>query len=89
LLPKQTSTQSAPDAAQTSIAEGSHSDAKDVALLQAADKAASDHPLEATSLPPNEVTRGRVYFESDKHARLVNVVLPIAGLVFEFPYSMK
>jgi len=82
---------SVPDPAQTSIAEGNDADAnaKKVASLQAADKAASDHPLEATSLPPNEVTRGRVYFESDKHARLVNVVLPIAGLVFEFPYSMK
>ena len=45
--------------------------------------------LSATSIPPNEVTRGRVYFECDKKAHLVNVVMPIAGLVFEFPYSMK
>jgi hypothetical protein len=35
------------------------------------------------------VTQGRVYFERDKKSHLVNVVLPIAGLVFEFPYAMK
>jgi hypothetical protein len=86
-LPQQSS--STPDQAQTPEIEETESDAKLNALQQAADKAASDHPLEATSLPPNEVTRGRVYFESDKHARLVNIVLPIAGLVFEFPYSMR
>jgi hypothetical protein len=77
------------DPAQTPAVADADSDAKKMALQQAEDKAASDHPLKATSLPPNEVTRGRVYFESDKHARLVNIVLPIAGLVFEFPYSMK
>jgi hypothetical protein len=54
-----------------------------------AEKAASEHHLSATSIPPNEATSGRVYFERDKHAHLVNVVLPIAGLVFEFPYAMK
>jgi hypothetical protein len=54
-----------------------------------ADKAASQRDLSATSLPPNEVALGRVFFERDKHAQLVNVVLPIAGLVFEFPYTMK
>ena len=88
-LPQPSSILSTPDPAQTPEVEESESDAKKIALQQAADKAASDHPLEATSLPPNEVTRGRVYFESDKHARLVNIVLPIAGLVFEFPYSMR
>jgi hypothetical protein len=56
---------------------------------RAADQAASEHPLEATSLSPNEVTSGRVYFERVKHEQLVNIVLPIAGLVFEFPYNMK
>ncbi|WP_158941776.1 hypothetical protein [Granulicella sp. S190] len=54
-----------------------------------AEKAATEHPLTAVSLSPNEVTQGRVYFERDKHEHLVNVVLPIAGLVFEFPYNMK
>ena len=52
-------------------------------------KAVSEHHLSATSIPPNEATSGRVYFERDKHAHLINVVLPIAGLVFEFPYAMK
>ncbi len=59
------------------------------ALKEEANKAASQRDLSATSLPPNEVALGRVFFERDKHAQLVNVVLPIAGLVFEFPYTMK
>jgi hypothetical protein len=88
-LSQQSSISSTSDPAQTPEVADADSDAKKMALQQAADKAASDHPLQATSLPPNEVTRGRVYFESDKHARLVNIVLPIAGLVFEFPYSMR
>jgi hypothetical protein len=59
------------------------------AQQEAVDKAAADHHLTATAIGPNEVTRGRVYFERDKKSHLVNVVLPIAGLVFEFPYAMK
>jgi hypothetical protein len=59
------------------------------AQQEAADKAAADQHLTATAIGPNEVTRGRVYFERDKKSHLVNVVLPIAGLVFEFPYAMK
>jgi hypothetical protein len=62
---------------------------KEKAVQEEAAKAASEHHLEATSIPPNEATSGRVYFERDKHAHLVNVVLPIAGVVFEFPYAMK
>jgi pyruvate/2-oxoglutarate dehydrogenase complex dihydrolipoamide acyltransferase (E2) component len=56
---------------------------------EAAEKAAAEHNLTATAIGPNEITRGRVYFERDKKSHLVNVVLPIAGLVFEFPYAMK
>jgi hypothetical protein len=56
---------------------------------QNVEKATINYDLSATSIAPNEVTRGRVYFERDRHAHLVNVVLPIAGLVFEFPYAMK
>ena len=56
---------------------------------QNAEKATINYDLSATSVAPNEVTRGRVYFERDRHAHLVNVVLPIAGQVFEFPYTMK
>jgi hypothetical protein len=54
-----------------------------------AEKAAAEKPLLASSIAPNEVTRGRVYFERDKKAHLVNVVLPIAGVVFQFPYALK
>jgi pyruvate/2-oxoglutarate dehydrogenase complex dihydrolipoamide acyltransferase (E2) component len=59
------------------------------AQQEAAEKAAAEKHLTATAIAPNEVTRGRVYFERDKKSHLVNVVLPIAGLVFEFPYAMK
>ncbi len=65
------------------------SEEEQTALQQAADKAAADQNLAATSIGPNEISRGRVYFERDKRARLVNVVLPIAGLVYEFPYALK
>ena len=58
------------------------------AQQEAVEKAAAEHHLTATAIGPNEVTRGRVYFERDKKSHLVNVVLPIAGLVFEFPYAM-
>jgi hypothetical protein len=56
---------------------------------EAVDQAAALQHLTAATIPPDQVARGRVYFESDKHAQLVNLVLPIAGVVFEFPYSMK
>jgi hypothetical protein len=54
-----------------------------------AEKAAAEKPLVPSSIAPNEVTRGCVYFERDKKAQLVTVVLPIAGVVFQFPYEMK
>jgi hypothetical protein len=56
---------------------------------EAIDQAAALQHLAAATIPPDQVVRGRVYFESDKHAQLVNLVLPIAGVVFEFPYSLK
>jgi hypothetical protein len=59
------------------------------ARQEVVDKAAAEKNLSATLIAPNEVTRGRVYFARDKKSHLVNVVLPIAGLVFEFPYAMK
>ncbi len=64
-------------------------DAAEAREKEAADKAAAEKPLSATSIAPNEVTRGRVYFARDKKSNQVNVVIPIAGLVFEFPYAMK
>ncbi|WP_158791105.1 hypothetical protein [Granulicella sp. L60] len=62
---------------------------KKAALREAADKAAAQQNLAAVEIQPNAVTRGRVYFERDKHAHQINVVLPIAGVVFEFPYAAK
>ena len=77
-------------APQSNDVEALYAAAEEKAARQeAAEKAAAEKNLTATAIGPNEVTRGRVYFERDKHAHLVNVVLPIAGLVFEFPYAMK
>jgi poly(3-hydroxybutyrate) depolymerase len=59
------------------------------AQREAVEKVAAQQHLAATSIAPSEVARGRVYFASDKKAQLVNVVLPIAGVVFEFPYALK
>jgi hypothetical protein len=64
-------------------------EAQKAAQREVAERAAAQQPLAATSIPPSEVARGRVYFASDKKAQLVNVVLPIAGVVFEFPYALK
>jgi hypothetical protein len=80
----------AADTSQTPNIDELYKEAKQkAALKEETDKIASQRDLPATSLPPNEVASGRVFFERDKHAQLVNVVLPIAGLVFEFPYIMK
>ena len=89
-----TPTPPSPTEAQTNPAapdvEALYAAAKQKAAQQeAAEKAAAEQNLTATAIAPNEVTRGRVYFERDKKSHLVNVVLPIAGLVFEFPYAMK
>jgi hypothetical protein len=64
---------------------------REAALQEAAEMAAIQKDLPSTSLPPNEVTRGRVFFarDNEKKAEHVNVVLPIAGVVFEFPYVME
>jgi hypothetical protein len=76
-------------AAATSEVDADSIAAREKASQEEAEKAAEQHDLSATLIGPNEITSGRVYFERDKHAHLVNVVLPIAGLVFEFPYAMK
>jgi hypothetical protein len=62
---------------------------KEAAAKEAAEKAAALRDLAAAPIPANEVVRGRVFFEKDPKAKQVNVVLPVAGLVFEFPYAMK
>jgi hypothetical protein len=78
-----------PNPADSPLTGEADPDAAEAREKEAADKAAAEHNLTATSIAPNEVTRGRVYFARDKKSNLVNVVLPIAGLVFEFPYAMK
>ncbi len=62
---------------------------REEALKEAAEKAAAQKHLEATAIPANEVVRGRVYFQKDSRAKEVTVVLPISGMVFEFPYATK
>src|SRR5580704_17309956 len=61
-------------------------EAQKAAQRESVQRASAQHYLAATSIPPSEVARVRVYIQSDKKAQLVNVVLPIAGVVFEFPY---
>jgi hypothetical protein len=61
---------------------------REEARKEAAEKAAAQKHLEAAAIPANEVVRGRVYFEKDPKAKQVTVVLPISGMVFEFPYGM-
>lgn len=59
------------------------------ALQKTIDMEAFKKHLPVASIPPNEVLRGRVYFERDKKAQMVTVVLPVAGQVFEFPYELQ
>jgi hypothetical protein len=72
----------------TCAAEATYAEVKEASQGDT-EKAPSEHHLSATSIAPSEATSGRVYFERDKHAHLINVVLPISGLVFEFPYATK
>jgi hypothetical protein len=62
---------------------------KEAAAKEAAERAAAQRDLEAAPIPANDVVRGRVFFERDPKAKQVNVVLPVAGLVFQFPYATK
>jgi hypothetical protein len=79
------------EAAPISIDESGLAAKNEAALQESVEIAAIEKNLSSAPLSPNEVTRGRVYFERDngKKAEHVNVVLPIAGLVFEFPYLME
>ncbi len=63
--------------------------AKEVTPKESEEREAAQKHLEVTALPPGEVIRGRVYFQRDIKAKLFNVVLPVAGLVFEFPCSTR
>jgi hypothetical protein len=62
---------------------------REEARKEAEEKAAAQKHLEAAAIPANEVVRGRVYFQKDSRAKQVTVVLPISGVVFEFPYATK
>ncbi len=62
---------------------------KKKALQEAVESAAAQRDLAMEPLPPNEVTRGRVFFQRDRRAQQVNLVLPIAGAVFEFPFDLS
>jgi hypothetical protein len=62
---------------------------REEARKEAEERAAAEQHLAAAAIPANEVVRGRVYFEKDPKAKQVNIVLPISGVVFEFPYSLE
>jgi hypothetical protein len=65
--------------------------ARQRATQQAVELAAATPHLKAITIPPNQAVHGRVYFERDPTAthQPVNVVLPIAGTLFEFPDVIK
>jgi hypothetical protein len=61
------------------------------AVQEAVELAATTPQLRAIIIPPNQAVHGRVYFERDPNAthQQVNVVLPIADMVFKFPDTIK
>jgi hypothetical protein len=61
------------------------------AAQEAVELAATTPQLKAIIIPPNQAVHGRVYFERDPNAthQQVNVVLPIADMVFKFPDTIK
>jgi hypothetical protein len=65
--------------------------ARQRAAQEAVELAATTPHLKAITIPPNEAVHGRVYFERDPNAthQQVNVVLPIADVVFKFPDIIK
>ncbi len=64
--------------------------ARQSATQEAVELDATPH-LTAITIPPNQAVHGRVYFERDPRAthQQVNVVLPIADMVFKFPDIIK
>jgi hypothetical protein len=65
--------------------------AKQRAIQEAIELAATTPHLKAITIPPNQAVHGRVYFERDPRGKQqqVDVVLPIAGTVFKFPDVIK
>lgn len=65
--------------------------ARQRATQEAVELSAATPDLKPITIPPNQAVHGRVYFKRDPSAmhQQVNVVLPIAGTVFRFPYIIK
>jgi hypothetical protein len=65
--------------------------ARQRAIQEAIELAATTPHLKAITIPPNQAVHGRVYFERDPGGKQqqVDVVLPIAGTVFKFPDIIK
>jgi hypothetical protein len=65
--------------------------ARQRAAQEAVELAATTPHLKAITIPPNQAVHGRVYFKRDPGAthQPVNVVLPIADVVFKFPDIIK
>ena len=65
--------------------------ARQRAAQEAVELAATTPHLKAITIPPNQAVHGRVYFKRDPSAthQPVNVVLPIADVVFKFPDMIK
>jgi hypothetical protein len=81
-----TSTSSTPDyAAQARANERIRERNAAVASLQAGLMQTS---LKANSVMPGQSVRGYVYFEREKHAALLNLTIPIAGTLYEFPFAL-
>ncbi len=62
---------------------------KQIVLQEAADRAAAQRNLIAGAVKPSQIVRGRVYFERDKRATQVYLTIPIAGMVYQFPYTLQ
>ncbi len=45
--------------------------------------------LTASGVLPDGAVEGKVFFERDRRAKLLKLVLPISGATFEFPYRMQ
>ncbi len=45
--------------------------------------------LAASGVRPDGAVEGKVFFERDRRAKTLNVVLPISGAVFAFPYQVQ
>jgi len=87
-----TPTQATPNDAPNSNSEiGELEAARQRAAQEAIELAATTPHLKAIIIPPNQAVHGRVYFERDPSAthQQVNVVLPIADMVFKFPDIIK